>query len=72
LRNELGMTQVEFARKIGMLTAQSISNIERGITEMSDRHIRKIARAFGPEIAKKIIKHKVSSYRTQLEQKAFR
>lgn len=49
LRKKLGMTQGEFGEKIG-LRHSGVSNIENGLREVQDRHIRLILAAF-PQVS---------------------
>ena len=45
-RKELGYSQLEFAQKLG-LTQQAYGMIERGVTSLSDKHIKPICAIFG-------------------------
>jgi DNA-binding XRE family transcriptional regulator len=47
MRNALGLTQDEFAKRIGTLTRTSIVNIEAGKQRILLHDIEKIATAFG-------------------------
>lgn len=42
-RRKLGLTQAEFAERIGLETAQAVSNIERGVTALTPDRARRIA-----------------------------
>lgn len=46
LRNELGLTQEDFGKRIG-LSKSGISNIENGTRNISARHIKLICSEFG-------------------------
>lgn len=46
LRKKAGLTQSDLAAELG-LTGSMVSRIERGIAELSSRHIEKLASIFG-------------------------
>lgn len=46
-RERRGISQAQLSKILKLSTAQSVSNIERGITPLPAKHISKIAKAFG-------------------------
>jgi transcriptional regulator with XRE-family HTH domain len=50
-REEAGLTQAELATRIGLRHPQSISNYERGETEVPAKRLRAIAEATGKDIS---------------------
>lgn len=50
-RDELGMSQAEFANAIGLKHPQSVSNYERGIDEVPADRLRKISQLTGKTVA---------------------
>lgn len=67
LRIEKDMTQEQFAKLLNLSTGQQVSDWERGKIEVSDKKIKIVAKIFGKEVAKKIIRNKIKRYQTELE-----
>lgn len=50
-REQAGLTQVELAQRIGLADAQSVSNYERGRTDVPRQRLRRIAAVTGKPLA---------------------
>lgn len=60
------LTQAEMGKKLG-IQAQLISDIETEKIEVRDKYLPKIKKAFGSEIAQKIVQQKVRNYKAFLK-----
>lgn len=49
-REDAGLTQQELADRIGIKQGQTVSNYERGVTEVTTKRLRRIAEATGKPI----------------------
>lgn len=54
-RENAGLSQFEVAKKLGFISSQYVSNIERGQTSMARKHYRKLARIFGEKVVDEVI-----------------
>lgn len=70
IRIQNGLTQSQFAKKIGAKTAQTISNIENGKATLHKRYLKMITKNFGADIKNKIIRHRLKEIKIELEKAA--
>jgi transcriptional regulator with XRE-family HTH domain len=64
-RKEKGLSQLDISKKLGLGSAQYISNIERGLCGLDAKHFKKVGKLLNLEV-EDMIESEVHRYRSKL------
>lgn len=64
-RIQSGLSQIFIAGQLGFSSAQQISNWERGLAQIPDKHFRKLSQLLGITL-RDMVDHRVNEYRRRL------